>query len=107
VRLLGRVRAIRVFYARPGVLGPGMDVPCRHGDLLKLSNPGGWPMPQATSTRSSARYGTVVIHADRHRHQRLTRRDGWHTHPGVLPIVKGAVIQVQAVALPSRCATSS
>jgi hypothetical protein len=102
VQLLGRVRADRVFYAPPGTPHPHGGRPRRHADPLKLSDAGSWPHPDAAHTSLSDRYGTVVVHAYDHRHQRITRRGGWQQHPGLLPIVEGTLIQVQVDRLPGQ-----
>lgn len=102
VHLLGRVRADRVFYAPPGPPHPHGGRPRRHAHPLKLSDPATWPHPQATHTGSSERYGSVMINAYGHRHQRLTRRGGWDHHPGRLPTVEGTLIQVRVDRLPGQ-----
>jgi hypothetical protein len=102
VQLLGRVRADRVFYAPPGTPHPHGGRPRRHAHPLKLSDPASWPEPEATSTSTSDRYGTVVVNAYGRRHQRLTRRGDWHQHPGLLPIVEGTLIQVRVDRLPGQ-----
>jgi hypothetical protein len=101
VQLLGRIRSDRVFYA-PAPNYPGTGRPGRHGAPLTLSDPTTWPTPNSSSTSISDRYGTVVIHAYGRRHQRLTRRGGWDTHPGLLPIVEGTLIQVIVDRLPGN-----
>jgi hypothetical protein len=99
VQLLGRVRSDRVFYAPAGGYA-GTGRPGRHGQPVKLSDPDTWPVPDQTATNVSDRYGNVAVYAYARRHQRLTRRGGWDTHPGLLPIVEGTLIQVQVERLP-------
>jgi hypothetical protein len=99
VRLLGRVRADRVFYAPAGGYA-GTGRPVRHDAPVKLADPASWPAPDAAHTSVTDRYGQVVVHAYARRHQRLTRRGGWDTHPGLLPIVEGTLVQVIVDRLP-------
>ena len=42
----------------------------------------------------------LTVRAYGGRHQRLTRRGGWDTQPGLLPIVEGTLIQVIVDRLP-------
>jgi hypothetical protein len=99
VQLLGRVRADRVFYAPAGGYA-GTGRPSRHGQPVKLSDAATWPAPDQTSSSVNDRYGNVTVHAYGRRHQRLTRRGGWDTHPGLLPVVEGTLIQVIVDRLP-------
>lgn len=99
VRLLGRVRADRVFYAPPvGYAGTGR--PGRHGPAMRLDDPATWPAPKQAVTSVHERYGNVAVTAWGHYHPQLQRRAGWATHPGRLPIVAGSLILVRVDRLP-------
>jgi hypothetical protein len=99
VRLLGRVRADRVFYAPvDGYAGTGR--PGRHGAAMKLDDPTTWPTPAQTVTSAHDRYGNATVSAWGRYHPRLHRRAGWATHTGALPIVEGALILVRVDRLP-------
>jgi hypothetical protein len=101
VRLLGRVRADRVFYAPVGAYA-GTGRPGRHGPAMRLDDPVTWPAPQQTATSVHERYGNVKVTAWGHYHPLLQRRAGWATHPGTLPLplVEGTLILVRVDRLP-------
>ena len=99
VRLLGRVRADRVFYA-PAQPYAGTGRPGRHGPALKLDHPATWLTPSQTASSVHDRYGAVFVTAWGRHHPQLQRRAGWATHPGPLPIVEGALILVRVDRLP-------
>ena len=99
VRVLGRVRSDRVFYAPvPAYAGTGR--PGRHGPAMKLDDPTTWPTPARTATSVHDRYGRVAATAWGRYHPQLQRRAGWATHPGRLPIVEGTLIHVRVDRLP-------
>ncbi|HKT05757.1 MAG TPA: hypothetical protein VJT31_40115 [Rugosimonospora sp.] len=99
VRLLGRIRADRVFYAPVGDYA-GTGRPGRHGAAMKLDDPGTWPTPAQTVASMHERYGAVAVTAWGHHHPLLHRRGGWAAHPGTLPLVEGALILVRVDRLP-------
>jgi hypothetical protein len=99
VRLLGRVRADRVFYAPVGAYA-GTGRPGRHGPAMRLDDPATWPAPQQAATSVHDRYGNVAVTAWGRYHPLLQRRAGWATHPGTLPLVEGTLILVRVDRLP-------
>jgi hypothetical protein len=99
VRLLGRVRADRVFYA-PVDSYAGTGRPGRHGPAMRLDDPATWPAPQQAVTSVHERYGDVAVTAWGHYHPQLQRRAGWAAHPGRLPLVEGTLILVRVDRLP-------
>ena len=99
VRLLGRVRADRVFHA-PAQPYAGTGRPGRHGPAMKLDDPATWLTPAQTAASVHERYGAVFVTAWGRHHPQLQRRAGWATHPGPLPIVEGALILVRVDRLP-------
>jgi DDE superfamily endonuclease len=99
VRLLGRVRADRVFHAPPSQYA-GTGRPGRHGPAMKLDDPATWAAPTQTVIGVHDRYGTVAVTAWGHQHPQLQRRAGWQHHPGPLPIVAGSLILVRVDRLP-------
>jgi DDE superfamily endonuclease len=99
IRLLGRIRADRVFHA-PAQPYAGTGRPSRHGPAMKLDDPATWPTPAQRATGVHERYGTVVVTAWGHHHPQLQRRAGWAAHPGPLPIVAGALVLVRVDRLP-------
>jgi hypothetical protein len=99
VRLLGRVRADRVFYAPVrGYAGTGR--PGRHGPAMKLDDPSTWPTPAQTVASVHERYGKVAVTAWGRYHPKLHRRGGWATHTEALPLVEGSLILVRVDRLP-------
>jgi hypothetical protein len=56
VRLLGRVRADRVFHA-PAQPYAGTGRPGRHGPPMRLDDPATWPLPAQDATSVHERYG--------------------------------------------------
>ncbi|WP_221623215.1 transposase [Micromonospora globispora] len=73
VRLLGRMRADRVFYAPVhGYAGTGR--PGRHGPAMKLDDPTTWPAPTQTAATVQERYGNVAVTAWGRYHRQLQRR---------------------------------
>lgn len=103
VQVLGRIKANRVYHAtpvqRPRHLG---GRPRRHGAEFKLADPATWPDPDATTTATSPRYGTVTVRAWHHKHQQLDRYRGWKDFQGELPIVPGTLIQITVEHLPGN-----
>jgi hypothetical protein len=99
VRLLGRVRADRVFHAPVGDYA-GTGRPGRHEAAIKLDDPATWPTPTQTVASAHERYGNVAVTAWGRYHPHLHHRGGWATHPGVLPLVEGALILVRVDRLP-------
>jgi hypothetical protein len=99
MQLLGRVRSDRVFAARPASYA-GTGRPPRHGRLLKCDEASTWPAPDAAATDVHTRYGTVAVQAWSRLHPRLTRRGGWASHAGRLPIVEGTLIHIKVDRLP-------
>ena len=101
VDLLVRVRSDRVFHAPAGARKgqwPGRQP--RHGPKMKLNDPDTWPVPDATTSLDTARYGTAVIDAYAHRHQRLTGTGAWSEHVGHYPVIAGTVLRVAVDHLP-------
>jgi hypothetical protein len=99
VRLLGRVRSDRVFYA-PVHSYAGTGRPGRHGPAMRLDDPATWPGPEQAVTSMHERYGQVAVTAWSRYHPQLQRRAGWAGHPGRLPIVEGTLIHVKVDRLP-------
>jgi len=99
LRLLGRVRADRVFYAPPGGYA-GTGRPGRHGRSMRLDDPATWPASQQAATSVHERYGNVTVTAWGRYHPQLQRRAGWAAHAGPLPIVEGSLILVRVDRLP-------
>jgi hypothetical protein len=99
VRLLGRVRADRVFHA-PASTYARTGRPGRHGPVIKLDDPATWPTPATAATDVHDRYGNVAVHAWGYYHPQLERRAGWATHTGPLPLVEGALILIRVDRLP-------
>jgi hypothetical protein len=97
VQALVRVRSDRVFYGPAGArrgTRPGRAP--KHGVRLACARPECGPAPDVEITASSARYGTVLVHAWHRMHQALDRSGAWAGFPGglELPIVAGTVIRV-------------
>ena len=99
LRLLGRVRADRVFYAPPGGYA-GTGRRGRHGRSMRLDDPATWPASQQAATSVHERYGNVTVTAWGRYHPQLQRRAGWAAHAGPLPIVEGSLILVRVDRLP-------
>ena len=101
VELLVRVRSDRVFCApagdrkgdRPGRLP-------RHGPRMKLNAPDTWPDADASVRTDTVRYGTAVVDAYAHRHQRLAGDGAWAGHAGPYPVIAGTVLRVVVDRLP-------
>jgi hypothetical protein len=101
LQLLARLRSDRVFYTpATSRAAAATGRPRRHGQPVKLSEPGTWPDTDTVHAGFHDRYGQVAIRAWARMHQRLTRRGGWETHNGVLPIVEGTLILVRVDRLP-------
>ena len=101
VEVTGRLRSDRVMYfpappRRPGTNGR----PLRHGDALKLADPGIRPVPAVATVTQTTRYGTAQAAAWDRLHQQLASRAGWEDHDGELPLVEGALIRLQVGRLP-------
>jgi DDE superfamily endonuclease len=101
VELLVRVRSDRVFHAPAGKRAgdwPGRAP--RHGQGMKLNNPGSWPVADAAAQLQTVRYGVATIEAYQRRHQRLSGVGAWEGHVGPYPIVEGALLRIQVDHLP-------
>jgi hypothetical protein len=97
VEVIGRLRSDRVMYfpapPRPaGKAGPT----ARHGQPLRLADPGTCPQPQVSTRAQTARYGPVTAAAWGRLHQKLTSRAGWEDHHGPLPVIEGTLIRLHA-----------
>lgn len=104
VHLVGRIRADRVLLgpAPPQDTGPRGGRPRRHGAPMALADPGSWPTPTTRSVTDTARYGTAEATSWTGMHPRLEHRGAWTDHPGLLPLVEGAVIRLQVEHLPGQ-----
>ena len=106
LQLVGRVRADRIMLApapprTPGRPGP-IGRPRRHGAVMALTDPGGWPAPSTRAVTDTPRYGRAEAAAWDRMHPRLTHRGPWADHAGRLPIVEGTLIRLQVEHLPGR-----
>jgi hypothetical protein len=95
-----RIRDDRVFYTDPPEPEPGTrGRPRRHGDRVKLADPGTWPEPDEETRATDPRYGTVKVTAWHGLHPKLGRRGHWAQHDQP-PIVRGTVVRVDVEHLP-------
>ena len=101
VALVGRIVAARVFYGPPGPRrGDHPGRAPRHGARAELRRPAGLGEPAFTVVQEHERFGHVLVEAWAGWHPKLERRAAWADHVGVLPIVEGSVIRIQAGRLP-------
>jgi hypothetical protein len=101
VHLLGRIRADRVMYGRPGPRRgerPGRQP--RHGQQFKFADPSTHHPAEQETTSTHDRFGAVQAHAWGRLHPTLERRGAWAEHAGQLPIVEGTIIHVAVDHLP-------
>jgi len=98
--LVVRVRDDRVFYTDPEAAGGTQTGrPRRHGDRRKCTESSAWPAPDAVSSSTDPRYGSVRASAWHNLHPKLGCRGHWTNHD-VPPIVHGTVIRVEVEHLP-------
>lgn len=104
VRVLGRVKAKRVYYTSPAdhPVGSAGGRPRRHGERFELESAATHPVPDQTATAQHPRMGQVRVHAWHGLHQKLVRQNQWADHPGELPVVPGTLIRVQVDRLPGN-----
>src|SRR4051794_31995495 len=104
IQLIGRIRADRVLCT--AVAPPAPDRrratgrPRRHGAVMALADPAGWPAPSTQSASETVRYGRAQVLSWDRMHPRLTHRGAWAAHAGRLPIVAGPLIRLQVDHLP-------
>jgi len=98
--VVGRLRSNQVFHADPEPEPRRRGPVRRHGEKIKLNDPGTLGAPDRRVEVDSPRYGQVVLSAWDGRHRRLTREGFWDTHPRPLPIVRGSVVRVELRRLP-------
>ena len=101
--VLVRIRSDRVFFADPTAPPAGRaGRPRRHGQPFACTDPGSWPVPDATLSTSNARYGQVEVQAWGGLHPILQNRGRWvGAHA---PIVRGTVVRVAVEHLPKPTA---
>ncbi|GAA1760130.1 hypothetical protein GCM10009767_19090 [Kocuria aegyptia] len=104
VHLVGRLRADRVLFGPtpPRSTDPHGGRPRRHGTVMALGEPHGWPAPTTRTTTATARYGQAEAISFDRMHPRLTHRGSWADHHGSLPIVEGTVIRLAVEHLPGQ-----
>lgn len=100
VHVVGRLRCNQRFHAEPEPEPGRRGRRRRHGEAIKLNEPGSLGVPDRAAVVDSPRYGRVRLSAWDGRHRRLQRQGFWAGHPGVLPIVTGSVIGVELERLP-------
>jgi hypothetical protein len=101
VHLLGRIRADRVMYGRPGPRRgerPGRQP--RHGQQFRFADPSTHHPAERETTSTHDRFGAVAAHAWGRLHPTPARRGAWAEHAGQLPIVEGTIIHVAVDHLP-------
>lgn len=98
--VVGRLRSNQVFHADPEPEPRRRGALRRHGERIKLNDPGTLGGPDRRVEVDSPRYGRVVLSAWDGRHRRLTREGFWDAHPRPLPIVRGSVVRVELQRLP-------
>lgn len=98
--LVVRIRDDRLFFTDPPPAEPGRGGrPRRHGQRVKLNQPASWPDPDAHTSHTDPRYGTVNVTAWHRLHPRLERRGHWAGDQPP-PIVAGTVVRVEVERLP-------
>ena len=101
VHLLGRIRADRVMYGRPGPRRgerPGRQP--RHGQQFTFADPSTHHPAERETTSTHDRFGAAGAHAWGRLHPTPARRGTWAEHAGQLPIVEGTIIHVAVDHLP-------
>lgn len=88
VIIIGRLRADRVLYDRPGA-HPGAGRPPKHGRAFRMADPDTRGETDTATSTDTARYGRLEARAWKHLHSRLTHRAAWISHEGNLPIIEG------------------
>jgi hypothetical protein len=104
VRLVGRIRADRVMLAPapPRRRDPRGGRPRRHGAVMALAEPGGWPAATTAAATDTVGYGKAEASCWDRMHPRLTHRGPWADHVGRLPIIEGTVIRLAVEHLPGQ-----
>src|SRR3954451_13955454 len=78
IQLIGRIRADRVLCTAVAAPRPGgrraTGRPRRHGAVMALADPAGWPAPSTRSTTDTTRYGRAQVLSWDRMHPRLTVR---------------------------------
>ena len=101
VLLVARIRSDRVMRQRPSARADGRPGRRpRHGARFEFQESTTWTAPDAERHDTHPRYGQVHVQGWGRLHPELGRTAAWADHPGPLPIIEGAVINVAVEHLP-------